>query len=108
MLQVRLAIAAVLNAKEGEFFAMCGPTCGSFVPTNAGTHGRTLIDPLGRDWLPSVATGSLLACRILLDKQEEVCVPGSAVLKGPIKKFNACDTYNYIYIYIYIFITVVT
>ena len=61
----RLALATILNAKEGAFLTMCATVCSTFVQTNLGTSRRSWATPLGDISLKSVQEGNLLASRIL-------------------------------------------
>lgn len=60
-----LALLAVLNMKFDQSFCILGLLCSSFVSINAGTHGRSVFNPLGNCHLPHVALGNILATRKL-------------------------------------------
>ena len=66
----RNGLATILNGKQDNFFVMAAPVCSTFVPINAGTHKRTLSDPLGDIEKTSVHTGNLLATRKLARSTE--------------------------------------
>ena len=60
-----LALAAVLNMKFDSGFCLIGLLCSSFVAINAGTHLRSLINPLGDESRSHVRLGNCLASRTL-------------------------------------------
>lgn len=62
---MRLALATILSGKQDNCLVVAGTVCSTFVRINAGTHGRSIINPLGRQELPSVNTGNLLVSRLL-------------------------------------------
>ena len=62
---MRLALATILSGKQDNCLVVAGTVCSTFVRINAGTHGRSMIDPLGRQELPSVRNGNLLVSRLL-------------------------------------------
>ena len=63
--KLSLALCAVLNMKSGQCLCVIGLLCSSFVAINAATHGRTLLTPLGREDMPHVQLGNVLAARNL-------------------------------------------
>lgn len=65
-LVLRLALATVLNAKQGHFLALIGLVCSSFVSISAGTHRRAPWDPYGQTHIPMVQMGNELAARKLV------------------------------------------
>ena len=57
----RLALVSLLNAKMGEFEALFGLVCSSYVTVSAGTHKRTPWNPLGDVNIDMVWCGNKLA-----------------------------------------------
>ena len=64
-LQVRLALAAILNCRMDHALTVIAMVCGSFVTVSQGTHQRAPFDPLGRTSVFFVELGNLLASRFL-------------------------------------------
>ncbi|CAL1144388.1 unnamed protein product [Cladocopium goreaui] len=61
-----LALTAILNMKFDNSFCVIGLLCSSFVAINAGTHLRSLINPLGDESRSHVRLGNCLASRVAL------------------------------------------
>ena len=57
----RLALVSLLNAKMGDFEALFGLVCSSYVTVSAGTHKRTPWNPLGDVNVDMVLCGNKLA-----------------------------------------------
>jgi len=57
----RLALVSLLHAKMGEFEALFGLVCSSYVTVSAGTHKRTPWNPLGDVNIDMVWCGNKLA-----------------------------------------------
>ena len=62
-LNLRLALATVLNGKMDECLYLVAMVCGSFVTINKGTNKRYPWSPEGDTSCPSVKIGNLLANR---------------------------------------------
>ena len=55
-----------MNDPKKKPFLMVGTVCSTFVPINAGTHGRSITDPMGRVEHASVQLGNALVSRLLV------------------------------------------
>ena len=60
---LRLALATILNCKHGQFTCLCAIVCSSFTTINMATSGRTTCTPLGREDLPYVQMANRMAAR---------------------------------------------
>ena len=65
IVHLSLALTAILNMKFDNSFCVIGLLCSSFVAINAGTHLRSLINPLGDESRSHVRLGNCLASRTL-------------------------------------------
>ena len=62
---LRLALAAILNAKMDNFLCVVAMVCSSYVTINKGTNKRYPFSPEGDTSMPSVQMGNILANRCL-------------------------------------------
>ena len=62
---IRLAMTAILNAREDSYVAVFAVVCTSFTAVNVGTHKRSPLNPEGDVSLGYVRTGNLLLARKL-------------------------------------------
>ena len=70
---MRLWMLMILRCKPGQFVLLAGTLCSSWVAINAGTHGRSFNDPMGKKSMPSVLYGNRMVSRIDV-VQYMVCV----------------------------------
>ncbi|CAL1131372.1 unnamed protein product [Cladocopium goreaui] len=78
-----LALVSLLNAKMGEFEALFGLVCSSYVTVSAGTHKRTPWNPLGDVNIDMVWCGNKLAAVTVLLIMVVSAMNGAWILEQP-------------------------
>ena len=66
-IELRLALATILNAKHGAFSILCGIVCSSWTTINMATSSRTPCTPLGNESHEYVRLANCMAARFLVE-----------------------------------------